>query len=97
MTFIRELVAISIFVASVFLCITLTVDRFHWLILVCVIISFLAAYFIWPSKKKGQREESNWFLDIMEVIIELPVAIFLGVFRLMGHLFRKADGSDVDL
>ncbi len=96
MNFIREFLAISFFVAGVLLCIVLFFDRFQWITLIFAVLSFIIAYVIWPSKKKGQREESNWFLDIMELMIQLPVDICFWTFRMIGHLFRKGDGPDID-
>jgi len=87
----RELIAIITFLAGILLLIKLCLHPFVWVTLIVAIICFVFAYLMWPSKKKGQREEDNWFLDIMEIMIELPLELFLWTFRAAGHLVRKGD------
>jgi cytochrome b subunit of formate dehydrogenase len=93
----REFIAIILFLAGVFLAIRLCLEPFSGMTLVIALVCFVFAYVIWPSKKKGQREEDNWFLDIMEIMIELPLDLFLWTFRAAGHLVRKGDGPGSDL
>jgi hypothetical protein len=33
----------------------------------------------------------------MEILIELPAEMIFWVFRMLGHLFRKGDGIDIDV
>lgn len=60
---------------------------------------FLLAFWIWPSKRKGQRDEDYWFLEyILEFIIELPIDVLKFVFRLLFKSSSKSDGGiDIDL
>lgn len=75
----------------------LFVDIFEWSSLFFVTLCFVLAYSIWPSKRKGQREHGGWIADLFEVLIELPIDLFLWVIRLPGRLFgRKGDSIDVD-
>jgi hypothetical protein len=67
------------------------------MMLIIALVCFVLAYLIWPSKRQGQRHEDNWPLDVMEILIELPAEIIFWVFRMIGHLFRKGDGIDIDL
>lgn len=91
MNALREILAVFIFLAGIILCITLFIEPFQWLILVFAISCFLLANFIWPSKNKGQRQDDNSFLDILEIFIELPTDIIVWLFRLLRGIFHKAD------
>jgi hypothetical protein len=96
MTIIRAITATIIFLLGIFFLVKLFTAPFSWINLIIALICFALAYFIWPSKKQGQRHEDNWVLDVMEILIELPVEIIFWVFRMIGHLFRKSDGIDID-
>jgi len=92
----RAIIATIIFCLGMFFLIKLFVMPFEWMNLIIALVCFAIAYFIWPSKKQGQRQEDSLLLDIMEMLIELPVEIIFWVFRMLGHLFRKNDGIDID-
>lgn len=87
----RVLIATITFFVGAFFLIKLCLLPFVWMTLLIALVCFVFAYLMWPSKKKGQREEDNWFLDIMELMIELPAELFFWAFRVAGHLFRKSD------
>ena len=93
----REFLATFIFTLGVYF-IFVMFGGFQWYFLLGCIICFVLAYFVWPSKTRGQRVQDNLFLDILELIIELPVEMFLWFIRLFGRLFSKKDGGfDLDL
>lgn len=96
MTIIRAITATIIFLLGIFFLVKLFIAPFEWMNVIIALICFALAYFIWPSKKQGQRDEDNGFLDVMEILIELPVEIIFWIFRMLGHLFRKGDGIDID-
>lgn len=94
----RELAAIIAFVMGVLLTAGLITDEFSWAYLLAATACFVISYGVWPSKRRGQRKEDNIFLDILEVIIELPVEALLWVFRILGRSFRGGDGGiDIDI
>ena len=100
MNAIREILSVVIFVAALCLVVNLVTAGFSWLILCCSVLCFLSAYFLWPSKKKGARNDDNRFLDLLELIIELPIEAFIWLYRLLRLLGRllsgKGDGIDFD-
>lgn len=97
MIFLRELFSLCCFIVATGLIVTLFTDGFTITVLGGVVILFLAAYAIWPSKKRGKREGDHWLLDIIEFFIELPVDIFFVLLRFIGRLFRsKGSGIDLD-
>jgi len=86
-----------IFITGIVL-IAAVIGDFYWGSLFVAIACFVIAYFLWPSKKRGQREQENSFLDIVELVIELPVEMTIWVFRLLGRMLRSKDGGiDVDI
>jgi hypothetical protein len=93
----RELIATLIFIAgSVF--IVVTFNEFTWESFLGGIICYVIAYFIWPSKKRGQRDKESPLLDILEFVIELPVEFFMWILRLFSRIFRNKNGDfDVDI
>lgn len=75
-----------------------SIDQFTWGYCLTGLTCFVIAYFIWPSKKRGQRQQKNSFLDIVEIIIELPVEFFMWILRFVSRIFRSKDGSfDIDI
>lgn len=97
MTVIRATTATIFFILAVLFTIKLFTESFMWISLIIAAVCFALAYVIWPSKKHGQRHEENWLFDVMEIVIEFPVDIIFWIFRMLGHLFRKGDGIDIDL
>jgi hypothetical protein len=89
----REFIATLFFIVAIVLTIYLCTNQFHWGYLFIAIGCYIAAYWIWPSKKDGQRADDYWWLDILELFIELP-------FRLIGWLLRalkNKDTPDIDV
>jgi len=94
---VRELLAVIIFIVGAVLIISIF-GEMHWESLLGGITCFVIAYFVWPSRKRGHREQESSFLDILEFVIELPVEIFIWMVRLLGRIFRNKDGGiDVDI
>lgn len=60
------------------------------------LLGYVLAYFLWPSRRSGQRRDSNVVLDVLEIIVELPVEVFLWLLRLLGRLFTRDGGVDID-
>ena len=97
MTSIRVGLALILFVAATaYLVETLLATPVVKTQLLLVLFGYVLAYVVWPSKRSGQRQESNLLLDVLEVIVELPVEAFLWVFRLLGRLGARAGGVDID-
>lgn len=93
MTIIREITGAILFIIAVGLTIYICTNIFSWAFLIIAIVCYLAAYWIWPSKKDGQREESYLLLDIIEILIDLPFRIILWLLRFL----KNSDGTGVDL
>ena len=92
MNTLREVIAVILYCIAIILTIFMFTNAFSWTLLALAIITYLSAYWTWPSKREGQRDDNYWWLDIIELLIELP-------FRIIGWLFRalkKTDASDID-
>lgn len=97
MEVIREAIALVFFIFGITL-IYLIFDTNQWEYVLGSIFSFATAFLIWPSKKRGQREQENQFLDVLELIIEFPVELIFWLFRILGRIFKGKDSSiDIDL
>lgn len=93
----REAIALVFFIFGITL-IYLVFDTNQWEYVLGAILSFAIAFLIWPSKNRGQREQENQFLDVLELIIEFPVELIFWLFRILGRIFKGKDGSiDIDL
>ncbi len=93
----REFIAAIIFIVGAVIIFSI-LERFSWDMLFAGITCFVIAYFIWPSKRRGNREGDSYLLDILELIIEFPVELFSWLFRLLARLFRSKDGGlDIDI
>lgn len=93
MLLIREIVACLMFIGGVLLLADLLVSGFAIGLLVGMFVCFWLAWWIWPSRR--QCEGDNRFLDWLELIIELPMEIFLWLPRILIRLLRKGDGLDL--
>jgi len=98
MNTLREVIAMVVFTIAVVLLSNLTLKGFDGSLMAATIVCFISAYIIWPSKRKGARRDDSHFLDIIEFVIELPVDLFLWLFRLTTRIFRSNDSRlDIDL
>lgn len=73
------------------LLVTLFTDGYEWWVIAGIAAFFMAAYWIWPSKRKGQRHDNYVFLDLVEMVVELPARITLGFLRIVGGIFGDFD------
>lgn len=93
----REWIASIIFCAGIAAIYSLFKDPFEWLTLFATMLCFTVAYVVWPSKRKGQRDDGGRIADIFEVLIELPFDLLSWFFKFLGRLFGgKSDGVDID-
>ncbi|OES24159.1 hypothetical protein [Alteromonas macleodii] len=102
MTLVREFLASALFVFGVFSLVYFFTDHFDWIYFAAAVAAFLIAYFVWPSKKRGKRDDDNGFLDTVELVIEFPVELVVWLFRLVGRVLGavfggKGDGIDFDI
>lgn len=66
-----------------------------WPCLGLAALGFALAYWLWPSRRRGQRQDEHYWLDLLEILVELPVNLLLWLLRLLARPFR--DGIDLDL
>jgi hypothetical protein len=96
----KQFLAIICFIIGAAFFSSIIFDVFSWFEFIGGISCLVLAYFMWPSKKRGQRQSDNLLLDILEFLIELPFEVFGGLFRFLGRIFRSKDGCvgvDIDL
>jgi len=94
----REIIALIFFGAALALTAEFFFEGLIWIYLAGAAFCFALAHWTWPSKKRGQREQDNWFLDLLEVVIEFPVEAIVWCFRILGRTLRNKDGGvDLDL
>lgn len=97
MNALRELTATLTFIAALVVLTLLFAQDFSWGYCLVMLLCFGLAYALWPSKRRGQRRDDNGFLDLLELVIELPIQLLLWLFRLLGGLFRGNKGDDFDI
>lgn len=94
----REIIALIFFGAALALAVEFFLEGLIWIYLVGAAFCFALAYWCWPSKKRGQRDQDNWILDLLEVVIEFPVEAIVWCFRILGRTLRSKEGGlDLDL
>lgn len=93
MIVLREIIATILLIAAILLTIYICTNIFSWGYLALAIGSYIAAYWIWPSKRQGQRDDNYIWFDIIEFLIELPFRIVFWLFR----SFKDGDGPGIDL
>jgi hypothetical protein len=82
-TVLREITAIVLWIVFLLLsasCIFSTFSLGKLLIAVCC---FAAAYFIWPSKRRGERTDDFWLFDLAELLIEGPILLVTLIVKLV--------------
>lgn len=67
-----------------------------WVLLGLAVACFLLAYWVWPSRRKGQRESDSAWLDVIEFVVEWPVELLVWLIRGLGRLVSGRDGG-IDL
>ncbi|WP_043320685.1 hypothetical protein [Microbulbifer sp. HZ11] len=90
----RQLLAVFFFCASIYLIFDLFARGFSVFVLAGSILSYLAAYYIWPKHDKEQ--ESAW-LQVAEVIVELPFRLIASLLRGLGRAVSGKSGPDFDI
>lgn len=97
----REFIATVGFIAAVILCAAAFATDVNWLYLTVGVVLFGVVYVVWPSKRRGKRDDGNPIIDIIEVIIEFPVELILwllrGLWRILTSLFGGKGGIDIDI
>ena len=98
----REFVAVLFFIMGSMLIVFLFANAFSWANLLIGLSAYVASYFIWPSKRRGKRDNDSPVLDIIELVIEFPVELVVWFFRIIGRVLSsifggKGDGFDIDL
>ncbi|HEY6527617.1 MAG TPA: hypothetical protein VIZ65_02900 [Cellvibrionaceae bacterium] len=83
MIVLRELTAIVLWIVFLVLGASCIFLEFSWRNLIIAACCFAAAFFIWPSKKKGERSDDFWFFDVAEVLIEGPILVIAALAKLM--------------
>ncbi len=92
----RAILSIACFCFGIYFCVDFFSSNYDWMLLFLAFMAFLFAYFIWPSRRRGKREEEHAWLDFIEIIIELPVEAGLWIFRLFKRIFKEVDAG-IDL
>lgn len=82
----REFVAFLLWIISVVLVFSCIFNSFSWGLLILALLCFIAAYFIWPSRRRGHREDDYWWLDLAELLIEAPILLVRFIVKLITHL-----------
>ena len=94
MASIRYILAILCFCLGVYLVYDLFASGFDWMILLAAIASFVIAHIIKP---KTDDHSASDFLDVLDVVIELPFRSLALILRSLSGIFRKgSDGIDFD-
>lgn len=92
----RAIYSLFFFGVAVYFLVDGLIPEVDWLLLVLAALCFIIAYHIWPSKRRGKREDEYYWADLIEIIIELPIMIFLRIFRLLVRLFKDGNtGADL--
>lgn len=98
MTELREFVAVLVFIVGCATSYTLFTEGFVWEMLALAFGCFLLAYFIWPSKRKGQRRDESWWIDYIELVVEFPIRALLFFLRSLSRTLGGGSGGvDIDI
>lgn len=93
---VRVFLSTLIFVLGCYLLIFLYWDGFNFFILAGAIVSFCVAHYLLP-KDRRKNDERFEFLDLLELIIDIPFSVIEFFFKFIGRLFKGKDGVDFDL
>ena len=95
MNALRECGAVLLFLAAVASVVHGLSGGPLWPCLGLAALCFGLAYWLWPSRRRGQRQEEHSWLDLLEILIELPVNLLFWLLRQLARPFR--DGVDLDI
>lgn len=87
MVLIRVILSILLFFMSCYFIYDLIAVEYNYFILIAVFIGFLFSHFCWPTLKKGDYK----YLDFLEIFIEIPAHLFIGLFRVLGAILKGID------
>ena len=101
MTVLKEIIAVICFFLAILLAFDLIANEFSWKYCIGCLLLFIFSYLIWPSKRRGKREDDYVFLDMLEFFIEIPMEIIFWIFRIVARigsfmLGGKGNSSDID-
>lgn len=82
----REFVAVLLWITSVVSLLNCIFVSFSAKLILLALVCFIAAYFIWPSRRRGHREDDYWWLDLAELLIEAPVLLVRFIVRVITHI-----------
>ncbi len=82
MLLIRELSAIILWVVFLMLSASCIFSEFNLRNAIIAACCLLAAFVIWPSKRKGERQDDFWLFDLAELLIEGPVLLISALAKL---------------
>ncbi|MCK7598619.1 hypothetical protein M0G74_15180 [Microbulbifer sp. CAU 1566] len=91
---IRQLLSVFFLSTSIYLVFDLFAQGFSLTVLAGTIVFYLLAYYTWPKKEK--ESDSVW-LDIAELIVELPFRLIASLLRGLGRLLSNKSGPDFDI
>lgn len=91
---IRQLLSAALFSISIYLAFDLFAQGFDIYVFAGAIVIYLCAYFLWPKKEK---ESDSFWLDIGELIIELPFRAIAMLLRGLGRALSGKGTPDVDI
>ncbi|KXI29167.1 hypothetical protein AX660_13530 [Paraglaciecola hydrolytica] len=92
MNSLRVFLSSLIFILSCYFLIDLLLYGFDWLLLLCSLVGFVCAHYLWPPK---HDDETSWY-DTVEVVIEFPFRAIALLLRGLAKIFKNAD-SGLDL
>lgn len=90
---IRVVIAILLFFTNGYLIFDLAANGFAWGLLFIILVLFVLIHYIWP---KDYKKDSAW-LELIELVIDLPFRMIASFLRGLGRLFRSSDGIDIDI
>ena len=90
----RQLLSILFLSTSIYLVFDLFSHGFSLFVLAGVVIFYILAYYTWPKQEK--ETESAW-LEIAELIVELPYRLIASLLRGFGRVLSNKSGPDFDI
>lgn len=94
MNIVRQLLASALFSICIYLVFDLFAQGFDVYVFAGAIVIYLCAYFLWPKKEK---ETDSFWLDIGEMIIELPFRAVAMLLRGLGRALSNKGSPDFDI
>lgn len=98
----RKALAIASFVVATVLVVQLFAKPFSGTIFFIAAGLYLAAYFLWPGKRRHKQNNDWGVWDIVELIIEFPVELVVWLLRFIWRVLRAilrglTNGLDFDV